>query len=135
MSRVVYDTRVVEFVEERVGKCRYPVTAVGLEKGGIIVAGAIYERFNGHNIIFHGASDGSRTWATKGFIRELCYHPFVRIGAPRMSTPVASSNELAIAFDTALGFEEEARQIGAANDGSDQIWFVMWKDNCKWLRS
>lgn len=133
MRRTVYDSRVIEFVEKLVGPCRHPATAVGVERDGVIVAGAIYERFNGHNVIFHGASDGSRRWAFKGFLRALCYHPFVHIGAPRMSTPVAASNKAAIEFDLALGFEEECRQKNAAHDGSDLIWFVMWKEKCKWL--
>jgi hypothetical protein len=130
---IVTDTRVVEFVESFIGKCRYPCTAVGQELNGRIVAGAIYERNNGHNIIFHGASDGSKRWASKGFVRALVVHPFVELDLPRMSTPVAASNHLAMAFDLALGFEEECRQVGAAHDGSDLVWLVMWRDRCRWL--
>ena len=135
MSRIVRDSRVLEFVQSHVGVCHNPCTVVGLERDGRIIAGALYEKFNGHNVIFHGASDGSKKWATRGFIRELCRHPFVNMGAPRMSTPVASSNEAAIRFDLAMGFEEECRQKSAAHDGSDLVWLVMWKDKCKWLSS
>lgn len=130
---IVTDTRVVEFVEERIGKCRYPCTAVGKERDGKIVAGAIYERNNGHNVIFHGASDGSRMWATKGFIRALVEYPFLSLGLPRMSTPVAATNLEALNFDHTLGFVEECRQVNAAHDGSDLIWLVMWRHQCKWL--
>lgn len=132
---IVYDSRVVDFVAERIGGCPQNCTAVGYEREGKIVAGAIYERCNGHNVFFHGASDKSRKWATKSFIRELCYHPFRRIGVPRMTTVVASSNLDALDFDHTLGFREEGRLRNAAHDGSDAIYLVMWRKDCKWLTS
>ena len=130
---LINDRRVVDFVAERIGGCPALCTAVGYEKDGAVVAGALYERCNGHNVFFHGASDESRRWATKGFIKALCEHPFVTLGVPRMSTVVAASNVSALAFDATLGFREEARLVRAAHDGSDSIYLVMFKDKCKWL--
>ena len=135
MIRIVNDSRVVEFVSQRLGRFYYPVTAVGLEKDGRIVAGAVYERFNGHNVYFHGASDGSKKWAVRGLLRAACEYPFLTLGAKRMTAQAPESNEAAVKFDLAFGFEEECRLKGAAHDGSDLISFVMWKDKCKWLSS
>lgn len=135
MKRIVTDFRVVAFVESQIGKIRVPCTAVGLEDNGVIIAGAIYERFNGHNVFFHGCSDSTKRWATPGFIRALMHHPFVSIGAPRMTTIVAASNHQALAFDDALGFREEGRLAQAAHDGSDAIYLTIWKHECKWLTS
>lgn len=132
---IVTDARVVDFVEARIGKCRYPCTAVGLERDGNIVAWAIYERNNGHNIIFHGASDGSRRWATRGFIRALVAYPFITLNLPRMSTPVAASNVAALEFDRRLGFRVEGVLRQAANDGSDLVWLGLFRKDCKWLSS
>ncbi len=137
MKRIVRDLRVVEFVLPRIGatidslKC----TAVGLESNGIIVVGAIYERCNGHNVFFHGASDGSKTWATEAFMRAMVRVPFVELGLERMSTVVAESATDTLLFDYHFGFEEECRLKGAAHDGSDSIYLVMWKKECKWLAS
>lgn len=135
MTGIVTDSRVVDFVAERIGGCPPICTAVGYEKDGEIVAGAIYERCNGHNVFFHGASNRSRRWAVKGFIKALCEHPFNTLGVPRMSTVVASSNHEALKFDRVLGFSEECRLKGAAHDGSDAVYLVMWKKDCKWLNS
>lgn len=135
MSRIVTDSRVVEFVAARIGQVRGPCTAVGLEKDGRIVAGAIYERCNGHNVFFHGASDGSKTWASRQFLRALSAHAFHTLGVPRMTTVVAASNAEALAFDAKFGFREEGRLAQAAHDGSDAIYLVMWREECKWLPS
>lgn len=135
MKRIVHDSRVTEFVESQVGRIRVPCTAVGLEENGLIIAGAIYERFNGHNVFFHGCSDGTKRWATPGFIRALMIHPFVTMGAPRMTTIVAASNDEALNFDDALGFREEGRLSKAAHDGSDSVYLVIWKHQCKWLKA
>lgn len=130
---IVFDGRVVDFVELRVGRVRGPCTAVGLEKNGHIVAGAIYERCNGFNVFFHGASDGSKTWATREFMAAMARHAFNTLAVPRMTTVVASSNLDALAFDAKFGFKEEARLRGAAHDGSDAIYLAMWEKDCKWL--
>lgn len=136
MSRIVYDRRVVEFVEERIGgQVHGPCTAVGMERNGKIVAGAIFERCNGRNVFFHGASDGSRRWATRELLRAVCAHAFHTLGVERMTTVVAASNVRALAFDRKFGFREEARLARAAHDGSDAIYLVMWRAECKWLHS
>lgn len=133
MSRIVYDERVSEFVQARIGECRNPHTCVGVERDGRIIAGGLFERFNGYNVFFHGASDGSKAWVSRPLMRALAHHAFITIGSPRLSTYVAASNTGAIAFDKFFDFEFEFSQKRAAHDGSDLIWFVMWKEKCKWL--
>lgn len=130
------DTRVIEFVEERIGgKVHGPCSAVGMEEDGRIIAGAIYERCNGHNVFFHGASDGSKRWASRELLRAAAEHAFVTLGVPRMTTMVAETNKDALRFDLKFGFREEARMKNAAHDGSDLIILVMWREDCRWLRS
>ena len=133
MSRIVRDTRVVDFVAERIGGRPEKCMAVGLERDGVIVAGALYEKCNGRNVFFHGASDGTRRWATREFIRELVRFPFVERDVPRMTAVAAASNEAAIAFDQKLGFEEEGRLAQAAYDGSDSVYLTLWRHKCPWL--
>jgi RimJ/RimL family protein N-acetyltransferase len=133
VSRIVRDQRVVDFVAERIGGRPEKCMAVGLERDGLIVAGALYERCNGHNVFFHGAGDGTRRWATREFIRALVRFPFVELNVPRMTAVVAASNLAARAFDEKLGFVEEGRLAGAAHDGSDSIYMTLWRHSCPWL--
>lgn len=135
MSRIVTDTRVVEFLEPRVGKAHGPHYVIGLERDGEIIAGALYERCNGKNAFLHFASNEKKDWASKSFVREVFTYPFVTLGYERLSTVLASSNEETMDFDLHIGFREEARLVNAAHDGSDQVYLVMWKKDCKWLNS
>ena len=43
-------------------------TAVGLEKHGRLIAGVIFEDYNGANINVHVASDGSKNWLNREFL-------------------------------------------------------------------
>lgn len=45
-----------------------------------------------------------------------------------------SSNMRALAWDLAYGFTEEGRMVGAAHDGSDSVYLVLWKKDCRWLK-
>lgn len=133
MSTIVNDQRVVDFVAERVGmkqpmQC-YPV---GLEQDGTIIAGALFERGNAHNVFMHGAVDRP---VTRPFLRALFAYPFDKLGVRRVTVMPPSSNMEAIAWDIRVGFEFETKLAGAAHDGSDLLVFVMWKDRCRWLNS
>ena len=134
MRRIVTDTRVTEFLTPKIGNVHGPHTVIGVEEDGEIIVGALFERCNGHNGILHCASDGRKNWASREFIREVFKYPFVTLGYERLSTVISASNTETLAFDLHIGFEEEARFRGAAHDGSDQIWLVMWRDKCRWLR-
>lgn len=133
MGKVVYDQRVVKFVEQRIGNVPEKCTAVGWENNeGRIAAGALFERFNGRNVFFHGAADGSGQFS-RVFLRAIARHAFVTVGAERITTVTQSSNARALAWDLSYGFKEEGRMVGAAHDGSDAVYLVLWKHQCKWL--
>lgn len=134
MGKVVHDQRVVQFVADRIGPVPEICTAVGWENDdGRITAGALFDRFNGRNVFFHGAADGSGRFS-RVFLRAIARHAFVTIGALRITTVTQSSNARALAWDLAYGFKEEGRMVGAAHDGSDSVYLVLWKDDCKWLK-
>lgn len=133
MSRVVFDGRVVRFVASRIGGAPGECTAVGLESDEGIVAGVIFERCNGHNVFFHDAAVDGYSWTNRDFLKAIAYHAFNTMGVPRVTTVVASSNLPALGWDLQYGFVEEGRLKGAAHDGSDSVYLVLWKDKCKWL--
>lgn len=133
MGKVVFDQRVVGFIAQRIGTVPDICTAVGWENDtGKIVAGVIFERFNGRNVYFHGAGDGSCFWP-RALLKAIAIHAFETIGALRVTTVTQSNNSAALAWDKAYGFVEEGRMIGAAHDGSDSVYLVLWKHDCKWL--
>ena len=109
------------------------MTGIGLEKGGELVAGVVYEGFNGSNIWMHvGATPGKR-WMTRQYLRACFAYPFIQCGVKRVSGYVNASNTAACRFDEHLGFKPEARLHGAAPDGGDVIVYAMKRSECRYV--
>lgn len=106
---------------------------IGLEKDGRLVAGVLYEGFNGRNVWMHVAAEPGGRWMTREFLRYAFHYPFNEMGVERVSGYVEASNEQARRFDEHLGFVEEARLEGAASDGGDVILYRMWKKDCRYV--
>lgn len=106
------------------------MTALGLERDGELIAGVIYEGFNGHNIWMHCAIPGR---LTREFVNACFHYPFVQLGCKRVSGYVEASNIKARLFDEHLGFKPEARLRGAASDGGDVILYAMTKEGCRYV--
>lgn len=108
---------------------------LGLERDGCLVAGVVYEGFNGCNMFIHVAAEPGRRWLNRRFLYEVFYYPFVTCGVQRLTGYVEASNTEARRFDEHLGFAEEARLKGAASDGGDVILYVMHRQGCRFLNS
>lgn len=106
---------------------------LGLEKGGELVAGVLYEGFNPYNVWMHVASHTPGAWLNRRFLWACFYYPFVEVGVKRVGVHVADSNTASRAFVDRLGFEREATVKGAAMDGGDIGMYVMWRDNCRFI--
>lgn len=106
---------------------------VGLEKDGELIAGALYEGFNGKNVWVHLAGTPGRRWMTREFLRYGFHYPFNEMGVRRLSGYVSASNSDARRLNEHLGYREEARLAGAAPDGSDVILYVMWREDCRYV--
>ena len=135
MNQIISNTaRVYDFVRQYV-----PVSivagsqALGLEKDGELVAGVIYEGFNGHNVWMHVAGAPGKRWMTKLYLQTCFHYPFVTLGCSRISGYVEARNEVALAFDEHLGFKREAVLKGAASDGGDVVLLVMRREDCKYV--
>ena len=107
--------------------------AIGLRKDGDLVAGAVYEGFNGHNIWVHLAAVPGARWMTREYLRKCFAYPFELCGVDRLSGYVDASNHAARRLNEHFGYKEEARLRGAAPDGGDVIIYVMWRDQCRFL--
>jgi RimJ/RimL family protein N-acetyltransferase len=106
---------------------------LGLERDGELVAGVIYEGWNGVNIWMHVAAEPGKRWMTRDYLRYCFYYPFEELGCKRVSGYVEASNEVACRFDEHLGFQQEAVLKGAATDGGDVVLYVMRRENCRFL--
>ncbi|NVN99288.1 MAG: GNAT family N-acetyltransferase [Geobacteraceae bacterium] len=107
--------------------------AIGLEKDGKLVAGVIYEGFNGFNVWMHVAAEPGRHWLTRDFLGAAFLYPFVQLNCNRVSGYVEAWNEDAKRFDEHLGFKQEAILKGAASDGGDVILYVMPREGCRYV--
>ncbi len=107
---------------------------IGWERDGALVAGVAYSDYNGVNMQMHVASDGSRRWMTREFLRVCFDYPFNQAKVKRVTGLVGEGNMEARKFDEHLGFTLEARLKGAHPTG-DLLVFCMWKSNCRWLNA
>lgn len=126
--------RVWAFVREQVPvESSSGMRGLGLERDGKLVAGVLYEGWNGHNVWMHVAiTPGARI--TREYTRYCFHYPFVELGCRRVSGYVEASNAAARRFDEHLGFRQEAVLRGAASDGGDVLLYVMWREECRYVQ-
>ena len=104
--------------------------AIGLVRDGEIVAGVIYENWNGKSITCHIAFLGR---LSKAFLALAFRYAFVTCGAAKIIAPVMSDNEKAMRLVQKMGFREEARITDAAPQG-DIVLLTMTSETCRFLR-
>ena len=109
-----------------------PFTAIGLEKNGILIAGVVYDNYNGKNIFAHIAATG-RHWLNKEFLWYMHHYPFMELKVSRVTGMVSEKNKDAIKFIEHLGGELESKLEKAHPDG-DLLIYRMFKKDCKYLR-
>jgi RimJ/RimL family protein N-acetyltransferase len=103
--------------------------AIGWEKDGKIVAGVIYEDWNGQSIVCHIAIMGN---ITPTFLAKIFDYPFRQLDAHKIIAPVASINSESIGLVINMGFKEEAK-IKEAHPSGDIVIFTMTKQECRFL--
>ena len=127
----------IEFAEKHIehARWRYPerVAAVGWEKNGSIVASVIFDHYQPPSISAHIASDGSKAWCSRAFLRDIFYYPFHQLTCKRITAPMSVNNTVARAFVEKLGFVQEGVLRKAWPDGSDEVVYGLLKEDCKWL--
>lgn len=107
---------------------------LGLLRGDELVAGVLYEGFNGRNVWMHVAAVPGSHWMTRDFLRYCFHYPFNEMGVERISGYVSAGNEKAVKLDEHLGFKREAVLEGASEDGSDVWIYVMRRGDCRFLK-
>lgn len=124
---------VVDWVQARL-KCAFPPSVgIGWQEGGELIAGVVYNEFNGVNICMHVAAVPGRRWLRREFLHTCFDYPFVQLGVQRITGFVGEGNEDARRFDEHLGFSLETTLEGAHPTG-DMLVYVLWRDKCRWLK-
>lgn len=132
---IILDTeRVFAFVRSQMPLQRVEgMQAIGLERGGALVAGVVYEGYSGPNIWMHCAAEPGARWLNRDFLGVCFRYPFEQLRVERVSLYVEASNLVCRRFVEHLGFGEEATLCGAARDGGDVLIYVMWRRTCRFL--
>jgi len=108
-------------------------TALGWARHGVLVAGVLFNEYNGRSVQMHVASDGSRHWMTREFLRACFWYPFEQLGVRKIIGLVDSTNHDAQRFDEHLGFVREC-VIKDAGKVEDLIVYSMTRQQCRFLK-
>lgn len=106
-------------------------TSIGLEQDGELVAGVLFEDYNGANLIMHCAGIGKK-WLNREFLWFAFWYPFVQLACKRVTVIIASTNKDSLKFCAHLGFRPEATLKDAHPSGDLEI-LSMRLEECRWL--
>lgn len=103
--------------------------AIGLERDGEMIAGVVYENWNGASFVCHIVVEGLMTPA---YLAVIFHYPFVHCEAKKIFAPVPESNKSSIRFVEKLGFRLEHRLLDAHPDGA-LLLYGMTPQQCRFL--
>lgn len=86
-----------------------------------------------HAVEMAVASDGSRTWLSKTFLRLSFDYAFNQLGKLRVSSLVRTNNVKAVAFNESLGFVNEGCLLDLFGRGEHAFVMGMLRDGCAWI--
>lgn len=97
-----------------------------------MVAGVVYDNWNGRNVECHIASEGAN-WLTREYLWTIFDYPFNQMKAERITAPVVEDNSASRRFVEHLGFEQEARLYGAHPSGDILVYCMRKPQAQRWL--
>ena len=104
-------------------------TAIGLVKDGKIIAGVLYENWNGRSIMAHMGIEGRLTPAFIGAVFDYAYNV---CNVEKVILPVGSTNAKSIKLVENMGFAKEGRIADASPEG-DIVIYTLKKADCRFL--
>lgn len=125
--------RIARFVSKLVGGSANfgDCAAIGIERNGEIIAGVIYNNWNGVNV--HATIAGKdRTWLTREFLGFMFRYPFLQTGVERVTCCVEEANIDSQRLAERLGFKLEAVLEKAGRTG-DLLIYRLFKHECRYL--
>lgn len=112
------------------GYWREGVTAIGLERDGALVAGAMFDYYNGASIVACVAVDGP---ITREWLYRICHYAFVQLGVNVVLGIVAGDNVKSQTFCERFGFRLSATIPDADPSGAMHL-YTLRRDQCRYLR-
>lgn len=103
---------------------------IGLEKNGDLVAGVLYDNFNGKSICMHVAGVGS--WLNREYLKVCFDYPFNRLKVVKLIGIVDGGNHKSMRFVRHLGFVQEAIIKDAGRSMDLHIW-TMTREQCRYI--
>lgn len=105
---------------------------IGLEKDGKLIAGVLYDSFNGQSVQMHVAAIG-KNWLNREYLWMCFDFPFNQLKVKKVIGLVDSMNADALRFDRHLGFVYEHVIKDAGKQGDLHI-LSMTRDQCRFLK-
>ena len=137
LGNVLYgaDAEVAEWVGRAIpGYIRSPdAKALGIIRDGRIVAGAVFERFNGVHCEVTITARPGVAWADRRTLFALYHYVFVQLDCLALSAVIPASNLPSLNLCTKLGFQPVAYVRFAAPDGGPLVILQQERDSCRWL--
>lgn len=125
---IVSGPEVGKWVCERVsGHWKEESRSIGM-KNGKMIAGVVYEDFNGANVLAHIATEGQ---LTRRFVKAIFHYPFDVLQASRITAMVKSNNARSVRLLEHFGFKREAT-LGGFYPDADMYVYAMRRDECRW---
>jgi RimJ/RimL family protein N-acetyltransferase len=126
--------RVGEWVFARTGGKFLPeiAQAIGLEKDGELIAGAVFESWNGAVVYGHLAI-ANKYGINREFLKFNFQYVFNQLKAKKLIGMVASTNTDAIKLDENFGYVLEATIKDGVPNG-DMLIYTMTKEQCRFLK-
>lgn len=109
------------------GKC------IGLVEDDKVIAGVLYEQYNGASILMHVAAEEGKRWLNRDYLYACFAYPFLQLRVKVVLGLVPEVNLQARRFDEHLGFEIQATLKDAHPEG-DLLIYGMTPDKCRWLK-
>jgi RimJ/RimL family protein N-acetyltransferase len=120
---------------DRKGRRRPLFSAIGLldKATAQLLAGVVYEGYNGTNVNAHIAAIPGRHWFAKAFLGEVFRYPFEQLRVRRITGKTPASNQASLDFQRSLGFTVEGLCRKGMPDGEDMVITGMLREECRWL--
>jgi RimJ/RimL family protein N-acetyltransferase len=133
-KRIIFENeRVGQWVCARTGGLYDAAsTSIGLCQNGEIIAGVLFDQYNGRSACMHVAAVPGARWMTKGYLWVCFDYPFNQLKLNKILGLVDSTNLPARRFDEHLGFQLECCVKDAGRDG-DLLIYTMTKQQCRHL--
>jgi RimJ/RimL family protein N-acetyltransferase len=134
LKTIVWDRpeEVGRWVCDRIGGAFDPTsaTAIGLERDGKLIAGVIFDHWNGRSIAMHVAGEGGH-WMTRDYAKACFGYAFNQLKVNKILGFVDSENHAARRYDEHLGFVLEGVIRDAGKNG-DLLIYSMTPEQCRW---